>query len=501
MNALIGRTRPDALQRNLLRKMLASQVFKFGEFTLKSGQKSPIYIDLRECFGHSDLLILMSEGLSSMVTESRVEYSGIVGVPYGALPHASVVAGLYLQKPLLIVRKEAKAYGTKKLIEGLYQQGDRVILVEDVVTTGGSILEVVETLKNEGLVATDVFCILDREQGGRERLKEAGVNLYSLFNMETVMAFLASVNAINDQQWAEIVKALNLKYETVSRFEVSKEEEDLNVLPFTNAGRTSLQEREALTTSPLNHKIISFMKKKSSNLCLAIDYTTTEQILQMVEKAGPFVVAIKVHSDIITDFSESFTQQLVQLANNLEFIIFDDRKFADTGNTTKLQLTGPFKIAEWADVVTTHAVQGVDSIVPVFREFINNPAYRLSGVLLIAQLSTKGSLTNIHEYTKKAVQIADENRDIVSGFITQTRISEFSDILNWTPGVNLDAKNDSTGQQWRGVEQAIEIQQNDIVIVGRGVTSSKEPIQQLKRYRQTAWESLTKEENEKIDHN
>lgn len=246
--------------------------------------------------------------------------------------------------------------------------------------------------------------------------------------------------------------------------------------------RTPLAERESLTESALIKKILGIMRRKKSNLCLAVDYTTVEQCLQMIELAGPFVLAIKLHADAITDFNEEFTRKLTTMANDMDFIIFEDRKFGDTGNTNLLQLTGAQKIANWADVVTVHAVQGSDSIAGVFRKLAKDPTYRLSGVLLIAQLSTKGSLTALEGYTETAVKIANENRDVISGFITQTRVSACSDLLNWTPGVNLDAKSDSAGQQWRGVDEAIEVQQNDIIIVGRGVTSSSEPVQQLKRF-------------------
>ncbi|KIH51841.1 putative orotate phosphoribosyltransferase, partial [Ancylostoma duodenale] len=136
MNLLVEQSLNGARQRNLLRSMFNSKVFKFGEFVLKSGQTSPIYIDLRECFGYADLMGLACDGLKSLIGTADVSFDAIVGVPYAALPYATLVS-YHNSKPLIIIRKEAKSYGTKKLVEGLYKKGEKVIVIEDVVTTGG----------------------------------------------------------------------------------------------------------------------------------------------------------------------------------------------------------------------------------------------------------------------------------------------------------------------------------------------------------------------------
>uniref|UniRef100_A0A158PBE4 orotate phosphoribosyltransferase n=1 Tax=Angiostrongylus cantonensis TaxID=6313 RepID=A0A158PBE4_ANGCA len=473
--------------------------------------KSPIYIDLRECFGYADLMDLASDGIKYLIQETDTSFDGIVGVPYAALPYATLVSFRY-KKPLIIIRKEAKTYGTKKLVEGVYDKGAKVIVIEDVVTTGGSIREVVNTLRAEGLVVENVFCILDREQGAAAKLKEDGITLYS--------------------------------YKEVTLLQISTEMEDLASLPVQNLARLPLHERAKEALCSLNKKIFSLMLKKNSNLCLAVDYAEADKIIQLVEKAGPFVIAIKVHADAIVDFSKDFTTRLVRLAKDHEFFIFEDRKFGDTGNTNLLQLKGALHVAEWADLVTVYATQGFESIGPAFRQVVLDPAYRLSGILLIAQLSTKGCLTSLPGYTqggyyvyfisesnitkKKSIavtEMGEANQDVVCGFICQARVSSHPHMLHWTPGkhidiilcyrfyrkqqklstsynkantklmqnnlgVNLDATSDSAGQQWRDLNEAIIRQQNDIVIVGRGVTSSASPIQELTRYREAGWTAL-----------
>ncbi|KAJ1370912.1 hypothetical protein KIN20_032737 [Parelaphostrongylus tenuis] len=304
--------------------------------------------------------------------------------------------------------------------------------------------------------------------------------------METVICFLRSVGAINAETCSDIITALNLSYKEVMLLQISSQIEDLTSLPFHNLARLPLHERAKEAVSPLNKKIFSLMLKKNSNLCLAVDYTEADKIIQLVEKAGPFVIAIKVHADAIVDFSKDFTTRLVRLAKDNEFLIFEDRKFGDTGNTNLLQLKGVLHVAEWADLVTVYATQGFESIGSAFRQVVLDPAYRLSGILLIAQLSTKGSLTSLPGYTQAVTEMGEANQDVVCGFICQARVSSQPYMLHWTPGVNLDATSDNAGQQWRHLDEAIIRQQNDIVIVGRGVTSSTSPIQELTRYREAA---------------
>ncbi|GMR58872.1 hypothetical protein PMAYCL1PPCAC_29067, partial [Pristionchus mayeri] len=485
--------------RNALRLMTKYGVFKMGEFTLKSGQISPIYIDLRESFGHPDLMRVMCESIQELIAnvEKEKPYVSIVGVPYAALPYASILSQ-YTSKPLLIIRKEAKAYGTKKLIEGAYEAGQTVIVVEDVVTSGQSLTEVITTLRADGLKVEDVFCLLDRDQGGQKNLEKIGVKLHSLLNMEKVLEFLSAVGKLSIDDFNKIVTALTLPYTELKKIDIKWEMEEAHTNGHHTNGedkenskvsvRLSLSSRQKLATCPVSKRLFTLMEEKSTNLCLAIDYEDGEKILDLVKKAGPFVCAVKVHADTIGDLSEEWTKRLVKLADEHNFVIFEDRKFADTGNTLAMQVKR--NAASWADVVTVYGIAGEKSIVSAFAPIISDPSTRLKGILLIAQLSCEGSLCDVN-YTNGTRRIAEGNQEIVCGFITQEKISDAGGLLHWTPGVSLDETTDGKGQQWRSVRRAIMEQQNDIVIVGRAICNKATPATELTRYRDAAWEALS----------
>lgn len=142
---------------------------QFGEFTLKSGQISRIYLNLRKIISYPALLRAVAAALWEQVSACRFDV--ICGVPYTALPIATCIA-LAHDLPMVMRRKEKKEYGTKQMIEGVFSKGQRCLLIEDVITTGGSIIETAEDLMAAGLDVTDVAVVVDREQGGNALLSK-----------------------------------------------------------------------------------------------------------------------------------------------------------------------------------------------------------------------------------------------------------------------------------------------------------------------------------------
>ena len=164
----------------LIKHLYQAGVFKKGRFKLKSGRISNYYIDMRVLVSYPSLLKEVAKAYVEVL--KNLEFDRLVAVPYAALPIVSAISvvGGY---PFIYTRKEKKDYGTKKLIEGEYKKGERVIVVDDVITTGASKLEVIKPLEKEGLVVKDVVVFVDREEGGKEELERKGYSLWRVMGI------------------------------------------------------------------------------------------------------------------------------------------------------------------------------------------------------------------------------------------------------------------------------------------------------------------------------
>ncbi len=164
------------------RLLVSKGMLKFGDFLLTSGKRSSIYVDLRPLPSFPDEFWLISKELSRRITKGE---EGLCGVAVGGLPLATAVA-LLTSKPLVYVRKERKEHGTMSRLEGVISR-ETYIILDDVATTGGSLLRAVEAVKEAGAEVREAWVIVDRLQGARETLENVGVKLNSLATLPSVV--------------------------------------------------------------------------------------------------------------------------------------------------------------------------------------------------------------------------------------------------------------------------------------------------------------------------
>jgi len=184
-----------------LAELLAERSAKRGDFVLASGRRSSLYVDCRITTMSPDGQLLIGRAGLAALASSGWSVDSVGGLTLGADPiayaiaHASALAAETAGTPLIrafTVRKEAKQHGTGKLIEGPFRSGDRVVVVEDVITTGGSALKAVEAVRRAGGEVSGVLALVDREEGGRECLEAAGLQVLSLVTATQLLPLIPS---------------------------------------------------------------------------------------------------------------------------------------------------------------------------------------------------------------------------------------------------------------------------------------------------------------------
>lgn len=174
------------------------EIIKFGDFTLASGKKSSYYVDLRLVPSYPHQFRTMVKNLQNNIAESigLDSFESLVSVPTGGLIIASALA-IEIVKPLIYVRSKPKDYGTTKLVEGQIHEGMKVVMIDDVATTGGSVVNAIKSLKDANIAIQDAYVIVNRMEGADEALKELGVRLHSLTNI------LQITQALHDQKFID----------------------------------------------------------------------------------------------------------------------------------------------------------------------------------------------------------------------------------------------------------------------------------------------------------
>lgn len=395
---------------NLIPKLRSANILKSGTFELKSGQTTDIYFDFKVLSSYPQFISSLSYELSKLITDPDV---CVAGVPIGGMIYAIIISQIKNQ-PLVIIRDCQKKYGTCQQIEG--QTFDKpLVLIEDVITTGSSVLSTLEILKASNIPVKQIICILDRENGGFEKIQQAGYNVQSLYKLSD---FLNNIE----------------------------------------------RPRQIKINSPIVAKLYEIINTKKTNLIVAMDLNKSQDILDKIQIIGKNICALKIHFDIIQDFSDEFIEKLNIIKNQHNFVVIEDRKLADIPYIALKQIE---KIKQFADIITVHGVCGEKLV-----EELNKTSL---GILLIHQLSVENNLID-NIYSNRVKDMADKFPNVV-GFVSQEQV--LPNYLTFTPGINMTTTTDKQGQTYKTLDQT----NSDIFIVGRGVYETSNITESSEFYR------------------
>ncbi len=197
-------TKPAFANKQLADDLLRLGCVQFGEFTLKSGKSSPIYLDLRRLVGNPAALARAAAACIKLMR--NLQFDRVAGLPYAALPIATAIS-LQAGWPLIYPRKEAKEYGTRAAIEGPYETGETAVVIDDLITTGGSKLEGIKKLEAVGLKVFDVVVLIDRRSKG-ESFGQREIDLHAVFQLTDLLAYWLQSGAISAKQSQQVLDFL-----------------------------------------------------------------------------------------------------------------------------------------------------------------------------------------------------------------------------------------------------------------------------------------------------
>ena len=203
-------TKTETTKKVEIAKILHNiDALKFGVFKLTSGKASPYYIDLRVIPSFPDAFRKICDFFAEQITNQigLKNFDRIAGIPLAGIPFASQIA-YNLGKPFLYVRKGVRLHGRKRRVEGILISGDRVLLIDDLVTTGLTLNRAAKAVRAEGGVVKEAVALLDREEGGREKLEKNGTNLHALLKMSEVAITLFEIGAIDEESRKTILKQI-----------------------------------------------------------------------------------------------------------------------------------------------------------------------------------------------------------------------------------------------------------------------------------------------------
>lgn len=203
------------LMKYISLNLIRNNALKIGDYILRSGKKSPYYVDLRQTISDPISMDWISNSLARIVIneigESKTDK--ILGVPTAGVPFATIISQK-LAKPMLYYRRERKEHGVRKKIEGDMQRNERVVMVDDLITTGQSVIDAANAARDQGGVVHELVVLLDREQGGKENLRAQRIEPHVLFNISEAFEWMREVELIDEEHYKVITEYMEAEKAT-----------------------------------------------------------------------------------------------------------------------------------------------------------------------------------------------------------------------------------------------------------------------------------------------
>jgi uridine monophosphate synthetase len=344
-----------------LKNIIISKLFMID--AIKSDETTNLYFDMRIILSYPNIYKLLFDYALLKYPDLFQNIDRVSGVEFGGIPFSNYISQR-ANIPQIHIRNTVKDNGLQREIEGVYQNTDNLLLVEDVITTGNTVLEKIKQA-NDHINISKILVLVDRRVDIIQLKTLFTYPLYTLFTLKDITDYV-NKNNINSY--------------------FSNEKSNL---------------------------IYNLAIEKKTNIILSCDLDKTEDILNLINICGNYILGVKLHINIITDFSFEFIKKLKVLKYLYNLIIIEDGKFADNGTIVVKQLDGFFKIHTWTDFITVHSINDVEMIKLI------NEKYPNLGIILDGKDKIKNNCNQI------------------SGLITQDKYIDNYDILTFSSENNM----------------------------------------------------------------
>lgn len=311
------------MKTNLIIELFKYNCIKKGSFTLKNGNESPIYINLKNILSHPHILNMILKLMYDKINCKKI--NKILGIPYGGLILSNCLTSKF-NIPSLLVRKEIKSYGMKKNIDGEYSESDNCIIIEDTITTGSSLLKFLKLLDKE-IIIDSILVVCDRrlKSDHLDLNKLEKYNIESIFTIYDVIETLYITSKIDNMFYNKLQNYFNYKKDMTL---------DKNILEYRD------------------NKLVNNINKKNTNLSLVIDFKCFKKILKTIELYGENICSIKIYSDLIDDFNNYKIEKLIEYKKKYNILIEEGKQFSKEQNIFFQEFTNEKKIFKWVDIVS-----------------------------------------------------------------------------------------------------------------------------------------------------